>query len=86
MSFDLKKKRKRKVSRSRKTKSEPQKVTLDLISVSDKLPVQDNTAVLVWENTCANWYVSNGSLVCQHYYGDLELLGYSRVRYWAYLD
>jgi len=89
MSFELKSKRKRKVSRSKKTKTEKtqesQKVILDLFHISDKLPPESEQQILTWEDDWG-WSIQVAALTLQHIHEDIRMFKKSRVTYWALLD
>lgn len=83
--FDLSKKRKVK----RKNQTSPiqrQQLNLELISISEKWPPQNDThQILTWENEFG-WFISNSELIRQHIKADIQMFGHSRVRYWTFLE
>jgi hypothetical protein len=94
--FDLSKKnekqtskrRKRKVSRKKTSiaKEERKQLNLELIPTSEKWPPQNDTRqILTWENRFG-WIINNSELARQHIERDIQMFGYSRVRYWTFLE
>ncbi len=93
--FDLSKKkakksdepRKRKVKRRKKTTDSLQRkqYTLDLIPVTERFPPDEPKQIITWENDIG-WFLNDANLTLQHIKADINMFGYSRVRYWAFLD
>lgn len=81
-------KRKVKVKKKRSTtpKEQRKELPLELIPVSEKHPPEnDERQILTWESEFG-WMITNAALANQHIKADMQMFGYSRVRYWTYLE